>query len=107
MNPILLTQETQKKPPITYRQKCLRRAPAYVRDYWRQFSTRSSRDQAEAISHPMNKINEFVRNPIVRAVVGQTKSTLDPRRVLDDGAILLCRLSKGRLGGDVSSILGS
>src|SRR5205823_2981671 len=92
---------------ITYRQKCLRRAPAYVRDYWKQFASRSARDQAEAISHPLNKINEFVRNPIVRSVVGQTKRTLDMRRVMDEGSILLCRLSKGRLGADVSSILGS
>jgi hypothetical protein len=107
MNPSLRKQKMQKRTPITYRQKCLRRAPSYVRDYWKQFSTRSARDQAEAISHPMNKINEFVRNPIARCVIGQTKGTLDVRRVMDEGAILLCRLSKGRLGADVSSILGS
>ena len=107
MNPALPKQKGQKKPPVTYRQKCLRRASGYVRDYWKQFSARSSRDQAEALSHPMNKINEFVRNPIVRSLVGQTKGTLDLRRVMDEGKILLCRLSKGRLGADVSSILGS
>lgn len=107
MNPPLGKQKNQKKTAITYRQKCLRRAPSYVRDYWKQFATRSAKDQAEAISHPMNKINEFVRNPIVRCVVGQTKGTLDLRQVMDNGAVLLCRLSKGKLGADVSSILGS
>lgn len=106
-NPLLSAQKLQRKPPVTYRAKCLRRASVYVRDYWRQFAARSPRDQAEAISHPMNKINEFVRNPIVRCVVGQTTRTLDPTEVMDGGKILLCRLSKGRLGGDVSSILGS
>jgi hypothetical protein len=107
MNPLLRKQRRQKKPPLTYRQKCLRRAPGYVRDYWTQFAARSAKDQAEAISHPMNKINEFVRNPIVRCVVGQTDGTLDLKSVMDEGKILLCRLSKGRLGADVSSILGS
>ncbi|PWU05342.1 MAG: hypothetical protein C5B51_14755 [Terriglobia bacterium] len=107
MNTPCRKQKLQKKPALTYRQKCLRRTPTYVRDYWKQFSARSAKDQAEAISHPMNKINEFVRNPIARAVVGQTKGTLDLRRIMDRGAILLCRLSKGRLGADVSSILGS
>ncbi len=107
MNPLVRKQKIQRKSPITYRHKCLRRAPAYARDYWKQFSARSARDQADAISHPMNKINEFVRNPIVRAVVGQTAETLNLRQIMDEGKILLCRLSKGRLGADVSSILGS
>src|SRR5207248_2511993 len=49
----------------------------------------------------------FVRNPLVRGIVGQTENTLDMRQVMDEGKILLCRLSKGRLGADVSSILGS
>jgi hypothetical protein len=107
MNTELPRQQGQKAEPITYREKCLRRAPDYVQEYWKKFSERSARDQAEAVSHPMNKINEFVRNPIVRSVVGQTKNTLDMRQVMDEGKILLCRLSKGKLGADVSSILGS
>ena len=107
LNPPLKRQKQQKKPPISYRQKCLRQASAYVQDYWKQFAARSTRDQAEAISHPGNKLSEFTRNPIVRAVVGQTHRTLELRRVMDEGAILLCRLSKGRLGSDVASILGS
>jgi TraM recognition site of TraD and TraG/Type IV secretion-system coupling protein DNA-binding domain len=107
VNPTLPKQRHQKKVPITYRQKCLRRSAQYVCEYWRQFSSRSVRDQADAVSHPMNKINEFVRNPIVRCVVGQTSDTVDLRRVMDERRILLCRLSKGRLGADVSSILGS
>jgi hypothetical protein len=107
MNPALARQKGQKGKTAGYREKCLRAAPDYVREYWKKFSERSGRDQAEAVSHPMNKINEFVRNPLVRGVVGQTRNTLNMTRVMDEGKILLCRLSKGKLGADVSSILGS
>jgi len=43
----------------------------------------------------------------VRNIVGQEKSGIDFRQVIDDGAILLVNLAKGRIGEDISSFLGS
>jgi type IV secretory pathway TraG/TraD family ATPase VirD4 len=106
-NPPLNRQKGQKRKSTTYREKCLRTAPNFIVENWKRFSERSEKDQAQAVSHPMNKINEFIRNPLVRGVVGQTHNTLDMKQIMDEGKILLCRLSKGRLGADVSSILGS
>jgi hypothetical protein len=40
-------------------------------------------------------------------VIGQTTSSFDFRWLMDTGKILLCNLSKGALGEDVSSLLGS
>src|SRR6185295_7928068 len=54
-----------------------------------------------------NKINQFVMNPILRATIGQLHNTLDARQVMHGNKILLCRFSKGRLGEDVASLLGS
>jgi hypothetical protein len=52
-------------------------------------------------------VSKFITNPLLRAVVGQTTSSFDFRWAMDKGKILLCDLSKGALGEDVSSLLGS
>jgi hypothetical protein len=44
---------------------------------------------------------------MLRAVTGQTRSSFDFRWAMDRSKIVLCRLSKGALGEDVSSLLGS
>ena len=54
-----------------------------------------------------NKVSKFISNPLLRAVIGQTTSSFDIRWLMDTGKILLCNLSKGALGEDVSSLLGS
>ncbi len=54
-----------------------------------------------------NKVGQLIAHPILRSILGQTKSTLDLRAVMDDGRILICNLSKGRVGEDGSEMLGS
>ena len=61
----------------------------------------------EAVAPLLNKLNKFVANPLLRAVIGQTRSSFDFRWAMDNGKILLCDLSKGALGEDVTSLLGS
>jgi hypothetical protein len=61
----------------------------------------------EAISPVLNKVNAFITNPLLRAVIGQATSAFRFRWVMDTGKILLCDLSKGALGEDVSALLGS
>jgi hypothetical protein len=55
----------------------------------------------------LNKVNAFITNPLLRAIIGQTTSSFDFRWLMDSGKILLCDLSKGGLGEDVSALLGS
>ena len=63
--------------------------------------------QVEATAPILNKVGHFVSTPLLRNILGQPKSTLDLRRVLDDGKILLVNLSKGRMGDDASALLGA
>ena len=67
----------------------------------------NARFREEAISPLLNKANKFITNSLLRDVIGQKKSSFDFRTMMDKGQILLCDLSKGALGGDVSSLLGS
>ena len=52
-------------------------------------------------------MGQFLATPLVRNIVGQVRTKIDFRGVMDDGKILICNLSKGRLGEENSSLLGS
>jgi len=67
----------------------------------------NDRFRTEASAPLMNKVGKLIGNPLLRAVIGQPTSSFDLRRLMDTKKILLCDLSKGTLGADVSSLLGS
>ena len=55
----------------------------------------------------LNKVRQFLSQPIVYHIVGQSRSTLDFRAIMDEGKVLLVRLATGRLGEEVTALLGS
>src|SRR5439155_15065107 len=76
--------------------------------FWqREFASLPQKFQLEAVAPIQNKIGHFVSSPLLRNILGQSRSNLDLRRVMDDGKILIVNLSKGKLGDDVSALLGS
>jgi hypothetical protein len=79
-----------------------------VKGFWeREFSGWKPQFQAEAVAPIQNKIGQFLSHPILRAIIGQSRGSLDLRHALDDGSILLVNLSKGKIGEDASNLLGS
>ena len=79
-----------------------------VRSFWlNEFARWKPALQAEAVASTQNKIGHFISSPILRNLVGQSRGRLDLRRVMDEGKILIVNLSKGRIGEDNSSLLGS
>ena len=79
-----------------------------VRDFWQmEWDSWKPTFRAEAVAPIQNKVGQFVSHPILRGILDRTERTLDLRRVLDEGRVLLCNLSKGRLGDDASNMLGS
>lgn len=78
-----------------------------VLQFFHFYESQNERFRDESVVPLLNKVSKFVTNPLLRAVVGQTTSSIDFRRVMDESRILLCSLSKGALGEDVSSLLGS
>ena len=61
----------------------------------------------EAISAVLNKCRAFTTDPLLRAVIGQTRSSFDFRDAMDERKIILCDLSKGAIGADNAMLLGS
>jgi hypothetical protein len=79
-----------------------------VRVFWQhEFAGWKPQYQAEAIAPIQNKVGQFLSLPVVRAIVGQARTSLDLRRVMDEGRVLLVNLSKGRIGEDASTLLGA
>jgi hypothetical protein len=79
-----------------------------VANFWRrEFDALHPRLQAEALAPILNKVGAFVSSPLLRHLVGQARSRLNLRTVMDEGKILLVNLSKGRMGDDASALLGS
>ena len=63
--------------------------------------------RARASAPILNKVSAFATNPLLRAVIGQPRSSFSFREAIDGKKILLCDLSKGALGEDIASLLGS
>jgi len=66
--------------------------------YWLERFDPLSLAMKSQYSEPvLNKTQTFVADPVIRSIVGQRKSTIDFRKIMDQGKILLVNLSKGTL----------
>ncbi len=79
-----------------------------VKSFWvDEFANYNDKFRTEAIAPIQNKVGQFLSSAIIRNIVGQTKSTIDLRDIMDNKKILLLNLSKGRIGEDNSALLGA
>ena len=79
-----------------------------IRLFWeKQFAGYSDRFRVEVIEPVQNKISHFSTNPLVRNIIGQPRSGFNLRELMDQKKILIVNLAKGRIGEDVSSLLGA
>lgn len=79
-----------------------------IKNFWvNEFARYAQKFETEATAAIQNKIGKFVSNPLVRHILGQSRSALDFRKAMDERKILIFNLSKGRIGEDNSALLGS
>lgn len=79
-----------------------------VKNFWTQeFAAWSQKFDAEAITPLLNKVGQFVATNQIRNLVGQRENALDFRRFMDEGKIVLMKISKGMLGEDNAQLLGA
>jgi CxxC-x17-CxxC domain-containing protein len=79
-----------------------------VQSFWiEEYTKYHDRLMAEAIAPIQNKVGQFLSNFLIRNIVGQVKSSIDVREVMDNQKILLMNLAKGRIGEDTSALLGA
>lgn len=92
-----------------YREKILHYVTdPMVKSFWRtEFDAMAPAKLTEAVGPIQNKVGQFLSTPIIRNIVGQPKSTLDLRFAMDSGKIVVVNLSKGKIGEDNATMLGS
>jgi hypothetical protein len=79
-----------------------------VKAFWvNEFAAWNDKFASEAVAPVLNKVGAFTANPLIRNVIGQTKSTFNIREMMDQGKILIVDLSRGRIGEDNAGILGA
>ncbi len=79
-----------------------------LKDYWKhEFEKLGSYQKAELISPITNKLGRFLTTSMTRNILNQKKSRLNFTDIMNSKKILICDLSKGKIGEDTSSFLGS
>ena len=78
-----------------------------VKTFWvTEFSSWTEKYATEAIAPILNKVGQFLSASIIRNIVAQVQSTINPRHIMDDGKIFIVNLSKGKIGEDNMRLLG-
>jgi len=79
-----------------------------VKAFWeKEFASYADKFASEAVSPIQNKVGQFLSSSLMRNIIGQVKSSIDIRKIMDEGKILIMNLSKGRIGEDNSALLGA
>ncbi|MDP3975013.1 MAG: type IV secretion system DNA-binding domain-containing protein [Candidatus Jorgensenbacteria bacterium] len=92
-----------------YRQQVLSNVKdPIVRSFWlNEFEEWRDQFRNEAIAPIQNKVGQFLSTAMIRNVVGQSQSTIDVFKIMNEGKIFLVNVSKGRIGEDNSALLGA
>ena len=92
-----------------YRKKVVEKVTdPVVKSFWvQEFARYTQRYEVEATAAIQNKVGQFISAPLIRNIIGQVKSSVDMREMMDKGKILILNLSKGRIGEDNSRLLGA
>lgn len=79
-----------------------------VRRFWaEEFASYDKRFRTDASAPILNKVGQLLSHPPIRNILGQKKSSFDPRFTMDRGRIFIANLSKGRIGEAGANLLGS
>jgi hypothetical protein len=87
-----------------FQTKCLKRAS--FKDFWLyEFDRWETRQRNEAIGPVLNKIGQFVANPVLSRILRHDSISFS--RIMDKGQRLVVNLAKGKLGDEPSHLLGA
>lgn len=79
-----------------------------VKSFWvNEFAKYDEKNMREYVAAIQNKIGQFTVNPLIRNIIGQSKSSFDLRDAMDNRKIVIVNLSIGRLGEQNAALLGA
>ena len=80
----------------------------YLLEWWGSTFTGWSRDyRADSLAPVQTRLSYYASSKRSRAILGQRRSTIDLRRTIHDGGVLLVSTSQGTVGRDVAALVGA
>ena len=80
----------------------------YLVEWWgRDFFGWRRETRADALAPVQTRLSYYASSKRARAILGQPRSTIDVRRVIHDGGILLVSTAQGTAGRDVAALVGA
>lgn len=78
-----------------------------VRRFWTsEFPRMNYKTAADGVAPIANKLGAFLAHPVVCKALCESERPLRFRYLMDEGTVLIINLAKGRLGSDISNVLG-
>lgn len=79
-----------------------------VKRFWAiEFADWSEKFDTDAIIPLVNKLGQFLSDPMLRNIFGQKENKIDLEKLMNEQKIILINLSKGKIGEENSSFFGS
>lgn len=79
-----------------------------VRHFWKEeFEDWSKKFDTEVIIPLINKLWQFLSNPMLVNILGQKENKIDFEEIMNNKKIILINLAKGKIGDEISSFLGA
>ena len=80
----------------------------YLLEWWaRDFSSWHRQYRAEALAPVQTRLSYYASSKRARAILGQRRSTIDMRKTILEGGVLLVSTSQGTAGRDVAALVGA
>ena len=80
----------------------------YLLEWWaRDFGRWHAQYKAEALAPVQTRLSYYASSKRARAILGQRRSTIDLRKVIHEGGVLLVSTSQGTVGRDVAALVGA
>ena len=80
----------------------------YLLQWWaRDFGNWRRETRADALAPVQTRLSYYASSKRARAVLGQSRSTIDMRGVIREGGILLVSTAQGTAGRDVAALVGA
>ena len=80
----------------------------YLLEWWaRDFGRWHTQYKAEALAPVQTRLSYYASSKRARAILGQRRSTIDLRKVIHEGGVLLVSTSQGTVGRDVAALVGA
>ena len=83
-------------------------ADPYILDWWFRVLPQWDRDtRSDALAPVQTRLAYYASSKKARAILGQSRSTIDLRRVIAEGGVRLVSTSQSKAGRDVSALVGA